>query len=591
MEDAVQQLQAILGCTAEQATQALQDTGHDVDRAMNRLLDMAAPESAPAPPAHAPAPAPAALPAPPSYTDRDDEDVELQKAMVASMAEQPAPGGRRASDDEELMRVLAESVQSETQRGAAHNDDMRAFDRRRTDGAPVVLVPKVPAHTAVALALQALYAVPRARDAFLRFPRAETILSLEDYWRGAPALRRPDDAPVPAERQAQLAWVQRIQTLFTTMQHTGRAVIVLGDVLEYVPSDVILRASRNADMHVLLETLLEALVHAYVDAMHLANEQIVCTTRAETAAVRAEAHARAAHLFQSFAAVALPSAPADGSVPPSGAAQPTATITLVHTDTDATVHACLVSKLRENSEMDSLLITRAADVLLLNVQHDATAGELAPFCIEPVINLAPFLWDTQRGARIDADPRWAQLRDAEAEMRALEQQRAHLVAPRGTPLAPLLRDAQRVRDAGEAYAPLATWLADVDAALAHDLDALNERLRTLHEKARATHRALVAAAPESHDARSEYSLCAVLVAGGAGDGAYVLDDTQWYAIEHGTATPVAFETVCSDHRDVVHLAYTRAPAALPRPALGEAAPDTVQAVCADNARADTTQKT
>ncbi|KAI3629036.1 hypothetical protein CBS9595_000108 [Malassezia furfur] len=584
-----------------------QDTGHDVDRAMNRLLDMSAPESAPAPtptpapPAHAPAPtpAPAALPAPPSYTDRDDEDVELQKAMAASMAEQPAPGGRRASDDEELMRVLAESVQSETQRDAAHEDDVRALDRRRTDGAyvlrdshsPVVLVPKVPAHTAVALALQALYAVPRARDAFLRFPRAETILSLEDYWRGAPALRRPDDAPVPAERQARLAWVQRIQTLFTTMQHTARAVIVLGDVLEYVPSDVILRASRNADVHALLEALLEALVHAYVDAMHLVNEQIVCTTRAETAAVRAEAHARAAQLFQSFAAVALPSAPADGSVPPSGATQPTATITLVHTDTDATVHACLVSKLRENSEMDSLLITHAADVLLLNVQRDATSGELVPFCIEPTIDLAPFLWDTQRGARIDADPRWAQLRDAEAEMRALEQQRAHLVAPRGTPLAPLLRDAQRVRDAGEAYAPLATWLADVDAALTNDLDALDARLRTLHDEVRTTHRALVAAMPETHDARSQYTLCAVLVAGGAGDGAYVLDDTQWYAIEHGTATPVTFEAVCSDHRDVVHLAYTRAPAALPRPALGEAAPDTVQAVCADNARAETAQKT
>ena len=138
---------------------------------------------------------------------------------------------------------------------------------RLTDGAqtermlhdsrsPVVLVPKVPAHTAVALALQALYAVPRARDAFLRFPRAETIVSLEDYWRGAPALRRPDDTPVPAESRAHLAWVQRIQTLFTTMQHTARAVLVLGDVLEYVPSDVILRASRNADTPALLEVCL-----------------------------------------------------------------------------------------------------------------------------------------------------------------------------------------------------------------------------------------------------------------------------------------------------------------------------------------------
>ena len=148
-----------------------------------------------------------------------------------------------------------------------------------------------------------------------------------------------------------------------------------------------------------------------------------------------------------------------------------------------------------------------------------------------------------------------------------------------------------MRDAGEAYAPLAAWLADVDAALAHDLDALDARLRMLHDEIRATHRALVAAVPEAHDARAQYTLCAVLVAGGAGDGAYVLDDTQWYAIEHGSATPVAFEAVCSDHRDVVHLAYTRAPAALSRPALGEAAPDTVQAVCADNARAEATPKT
>lgn len=579
-------------CTCYQLTQ---DTGGDIDRAMNRLLDMAPGTEAPPPPAR-PA-APPALPAPPAYAAGPDEDHQMQMAMAASMAERPEKR-ERPSEDEELMRVLAESVQSESQRGADASDEYHALDRLRTDGgyvarsrSPTALVPKVPVHTAVALSLQALYAVPRARDALLTFPLPETVTALGTYWAGAPPTRAPSDTPVPAELAAQVAWIQRVQTLFVAMQHTSRAALVLGDVVDCVPSDVLLQASRNADMHVLLELLLEALVHAYVASMRLASERIMCASRTETAAARAEAQARTAGLFQSYAAVALPAAPDGDAMPPSGEAQPTATITLVHTETENFVQACLFAKLKASSEMDSLLMTHAADVLLLNVQHEPGAV-LTPFRIEPEVNLAPFLWRVRRGARIDADPRWEQLQTWEAERAGLAQQRAHLAAPNGTPLEPLLRGAERVDAAGADYAELAAYVREVRDALDAEIRARDTQLAALHTEIVETRRALVAELPDAHDEHASYALCAVLLASSAGDCAYVREDAQWWRIEHGHADRVAWDAVCGDRRGidegrgVFHLAYTKMPSP-PRDtdALSRTAPATVQAVCEDNARA------
>lgn len=519
------------------------------------------------------------------------------------MADRPAPPHENAGDDEQLMRVLAESVQSEAQREAGRADELHALDRLRTAGgyvkhspfSPAALVPSMPVYTAVALALQALYAVPHAREAFLAYPLAETIESLESYWAGAPARRKPSAVAIPDAWAEPAALVQRVQTLFTMMQHTSRAAVVLGDLVDTIPREVFLQASRSADMHTLMELFFESLVHAYVTTMPLGIDQIVGTTRTETQAARAKASANVRGLFQSFAAVAQPEAPADGSVPAPGEAQPTATITLLHTETDRCVPACLFAKLMANADMDSLLITHAADVLLFNVQHKADATPPA-FQIDREISLAPFLWDTQRGRRIDADARWQQLHVREAEKEALETERARLVAPGGTPLAPLLRSAQRVGAAGEAYTELATWLHAVQHALEEDVAAMDARIRALYDELRATRTALLAELPSIQDA-PVYALCAVLYASSTGDCAYVLEnDSQWYRVAQGCAERVAWDAVCQDPRGqdegrgVFHLAYVKTPVApMDTDALTHAAPSTVQAVCQDNARANETR--
>lgn len=457
----------------------------------------------------------------------------------------------------------------------------------------MALVPSVPVYTAVALVLEALYAIPSARDAFLGFPLPEHVTSVSSYWAGAHAARTPNETAIPVQAYPSVVLVQRVQTLFTVMQHTSRAALVLGDIVDVVPRDYMLQASRNAEMHVLLEVFLESLVHAYLEAMLIAVETIVCSSRTATVAARAEQAGHDRGLFQSYATTAL-AAPEDGAMP--GEAQPTATITLVHSETDTFVRACLFSKLMASSEMDSLLITRPADVLLLNVQHQAEAA-LPPFRIEESISLDTFLWHTRRGGRIDNDPRWQQLQTWDDEKLALAQQRARLVAPMGKPVHELLTTCAKVRAAGDQYAELADWMGDVQHALHAEVQTLDVRLGELHDAMLTTRAALVreldAAASETQE--YAYTLYAVLLASRQGDCAYVRDGEQWYKLEQGRADRVSFDDLARDRRGldegrgVSHLAYARA--GLPATPLRQAAMATVEAVAKDNTHATETRCT
>ncbi|WFD44579.1 hypothetical protein MPSI1_003247 [Malassezia psittaci] len=592
-------LENILGCTADQARKALDVCGQDVDRAMNYLLDESSrSHTAPAPSAPS-VDQPRALPPPaPKQEIQDDEDPELQKAMAASMADQqPSQHSKTESENEQLMRVLAESVQSETDRGANLSESFQSLNQRRTQGGPVALVSAVPVHAVVAHALQILYAVPQAREAILSFPLSEMITSLNQYWSGKHAHRERSMDGIPPNQQSQVEWIQRVQTLYTMMQHSSRAAVVLGDVMENVPQEVFLLASRNADLPSVLEVFLESLVHAYIDTMPMAIDRITGTSRTETVSLRNQANAKVASLFQSYAAVALPEAPSDGSIPPFGETQPTATITLLHNETDNTVLRALFSKLKADSEMDSLLITQLADVLLLNIQHDSGAS-LDPFQIQAEINLSPFLWTTQRGGRIDADPRWQQLQEAQRKKLELLQQKSRLEAPNGQPIQKLFQGAQRIGSAGDEFSDIAEWLEQVQKEWTEKLASVEAQLQAIHTDMLTTRQELVRNHHFSEkDSQATYKLCGVLIATASRYYTYVMDSEQWYRVADGKSEQVAFDAVCNDHqgidegRGVALLAYARLSSISNETSLQPVCPLTVQAVCQDNADMDSEQKT
>ncbi|WFD05577.1 hypothetical protein MVES1_000907 [Malassezia vespertilionis] len=549
-----------------------------MDRAMNRLLD-----ASPAPSPTTPAQPPAYQPAAPALQDVDDQDMQLQKAMAASMAEQQDPTRVRAGtpEDENLMRVLAESIQTETHR-TAEDTFADSFHRARDVHGFVALVPQLATHRIIAAALQALFAAPLAKEAFTTAsPPDPRTADIQGYWRGE-SLTATHASP-PASDALQM--VQRVQTAFTFMATTQRAALILGDIAPTIPRDVQYQISKNAPPHTVLELYLDALVQAYLDVAHMCANEITLSTRNETAYARAQYIAARQGLFQSFAAPALPSdmptdqAPAD--------AQPTSTITLTQTPTNDFVYACMFAKLAAGPEMDSLLITRPADILLLNIQREKNVT--SPFLIEEVVYLDRFLWEKQRGAKIDLDPRWHTLQGWQQQHAAAAARKECMLAPSKTPLYPLLARAEAHFTEGN----VSEWLGQVHDAIDAQIHALDMELAALQAQIHATQQALAqtlaheAADPAMHTV--PYDLCACIMAG-ADDCVYARQGEDWFCIANGTCNPTSFEAIRTDARGidqglgVVHLVYTRRAATAPlaqTPALATLH----AAVQQDNARA------
>lgn len=198
-----------MGCTYETAVNVLRECHGNIELAMNRILD--APVSSletHVPPAGAPASATAAAAMPPSPPARiesppssapptydaqlhttDDQDADLQRAMEASMADQPRYAGAAAGtsdEDEQLMRALAASVSSNESNIQARPE----LDRLRHGSEPVVFVPSIPTYKAAAFALQALYAAEPVRSAWLSYPNPDSRTdSVAMYWAGASPVR------------------------------------------------------------------------------------------------------------------------------------------------------------------------------------------------------------------------------------------------------------------------------------------------------------------------------------------------------------------------------------------------------------------
>lgn len=319
-------------------------------------------------------------------------------------------------------------------------------------------------------------------------------------------------------------------------------------------------------------------------------------TRSATDAAREQWLGEQQCTFQSFAAVAA-DAPTDA---PPRDTQPTASITLEHTESHCFVQACLYSKLAASATLDSLLITRPADVLFFNVQHVGT--NLPSFHIEPRLYLDAFCWEQRHGARIDGSEQARRLAEDDARLAALQGKRASLHSPAGEQLRPLLRTAQAHfagRDESyehSAQAPrpnVRDWLAHLDDAVAERIRAVDSEIDALRARVDAARadatRARRADADDPALRAVGYELYAALFYCHSDTWAYVRHGTGWWRVADGFATAVDEADVLGDTRGadtgegVFHLVYVRTrDAAAPR---GGISSPLAEAIAADNGRA------
>lgn len=274
-------------------------------------------------------------------------------------------------------------------------------------------------------------------------------------------------------------------------------------------------------------------------------------------------------LLQTYAAVASDQ-PKEADVPPSFAdAQPTTSITLAHTDTEASVPACLWEKLAGSDGMDSLLLTEPADVLLLNVQHHTTA---VPFRLDPVVFLDPFLWQKRHGHRLDGDEHARAVQELTAKLGALEADRLALLQPTGEPILPKL-DAVRAYSASaesgaEVSRDLRDWVSQVHAAVQGKAERLERDLtecqQQLHDARTSLSQLREAYVQDPENQKMPYDLCAAIFQTPEKEWVACQHAGTWWRIEHSPGAQHAWDEVQrvpsempTDANGLVHLVYTR----------------------------------
>lgn len=469
------------------------------------------------------------------------------------------------------MKVLAESVQSDTTDGTGttqQNDDFRRvhLGEAHAEGAPVALVSPVPVYRTVALLIQALYASPPIRAAVLAFSMPDArARSLDGYWSGkSPSGQRERDAStlpdVPAAQRGPVDLVQRLQTLFAYMERTSRAAVAIGDLVTLVPRALVLMASENAPPSVFAEGYLEALATDWHSTAQAEASRLVLSTRGATDPAREQLLRAKLQVLYTYALAALPAGQETEQPPAPQEAQPAACITLLHTALDTTVPACLRSKLAGAEGMDSLLITQPADVLLFVVRHRQENGEPLPrFRIDPTVYLDPFLWECQRGRRIDEDERWRELEAWETESANLRARIDRLRRPGGAELDPLVTRVVRhfalPRDDGEVPAERVS----IAERLRRIQDVVRGRLAPLERAyAEARNRSVQAktqliAELDARDSAPEmrtvgYDLTSVLLAHGTAQWAHVQHHGRWFTVGDGEVHETSEQDVCTDER-------------------------------------------
>ncbi|KAJ1593900.1 hypothetical protein NDA11_006588 [Ustilago hordei] len=628
----IQQVSAITGCNDFQATLVLERSNWDTERAVNFFFDdpppvkpTAAPNTQSSSTAVAPfqnvtdsqAAATAAwdasssqLYAPPprpppasargwepenkDLTNDTDADDDLRRAMAASLQDHqsqqtyrpPAPsstvGDVGMSEDEQLRQALEASVQS-------HHDLLRSngsgartpalpqhleidSQTRRSPGAPIVMVAPFASLEVVAMLLQALFAAPPVRRAYLAARSPDSRGSdLSSYWKGASPTDATSDRVTRPALEAHFDLSQRIQALFAFAQLSHRPLCVVKDVTSLAPSEVVARGADLSPPIKVASLFYEFVVESFTKHVRAVSELILNTEGAE--ATQNDALWMDEGLYLSSGGPALTSPPSPRTNGPQETKdtpiavsrtpkleQQRSFLQLRHDSINSDIYSCLRAALASDGE--GALLTRTARTISMGIEHASPTAEGGPppLTINERIYLDSLMWDRRQGVRLDAELRDLEMACLDALSQELEARKRKLLGDGGRPSSEVLQGAKRY------FAEVATPGDDMDSirscSLAEAAPQISKIMEAVHADLASTDqliakvraqidakRALVAARAKREAVNPEwtqlaYDLCAVLCHEA---GRYVTmvkqPDGTWWKTANGRAIRVDREDV------------------------------------------------
>lgn len=474
------------------------------------------------------------------------------------------------SEDEQLRQALEASVQSHHDLLQINGSGARTpalpqhletdLQSRRTAGEPVAMVAPFASLEVVAALLQALFAAPPVRRAYLAArPVDQRGSDLCNYWKGtAPPESSTDPAPQPAlETHFELA--QRIQTLFAFAQLSQRPLCVVRDVSSLSPSEVVARGADHSPPVKVASLFYEFLVDSFTKHVKAVSDLILNNPNA--APVETDALWMTDALFLSSGAPALtsPASPRQHAASPK-AEQQRSFIQLRHDSVNSDTYSCLRAALASDGE--GALLTRTAHTISMGVDHalPTAEGGPPPFTINERIHLDSLMWDRRQGMRLDAELRDLEMVRLDAMRQDLEARKRKLVGDGGRPSKEVLSGAQRyfeeVASAGDgmdairssSLAEAAPQIRKILEAVESDLTATDQLITRIRAQIDAK-RALVAERAKREAANPEwttlaYDLVAVLChEAGRCVSLVKQPDGTWWKVSGGRAVQVDKEDV------------------------------------------------
>lgn len=487
------------------------------------------------------------------------------------------------SEDEQLRQALEASVQSHHNLLRSNGSGARTpalpqhletdLQSRRIPGAPIAMVAPFSSLEVVAALLQALFAAPQVRRAYLAArPPDSRGSDLSNYWKGASPteiLSDPTDRPT---LEAHFELAQRIQTLFAFAQLSQRPFCVIKDVTSLAPSEVIARGADLSPPVKVASLFYEFVVESFTKHVTAVSDLILNTAGAE--ATQTDALWMDEGLFLSSGAAALTS-PASSLVNGSQATNDTSSpvaapapkieqqrsfLQLRHDSINSDIYSCLRAALASDGE--GALLTRTARTISMGIEHalPTVDGGPPPLTINERIYLDSLMWDRRQGVRLDAELRDLEMVRLDTMRQELEARRRKLLGDGGRPSAEVLQGAKRyfaeVATAGDgtdlirssSLSEAAPQISKILEAVQADLAATDQLIAKVRAQIDAK-RALVAERAKREAANPEwtqlaYDLCAVLCHEGGRCVTMVKQPNgTWWKMANGRAIQVDREDV------------------------------------------------
>lgn len=496
------------------------------------------------------------------------------------------------SEDEQLRQALEASVQS-------HHDLLQSTgsgacspalpqhlemnpETRRIPGAPIAMVAPFASLQVAAAVLQALYAAPPARRAFLASRPVDTRgTDLSNYWKGT----SPTDPSFEAASQSPLDvhfdLTRRIQTLFAFATLSQRPLCVVKDVTALMPSEIVARGADHTSSARVASLCHEFLVENFSKHVSAVTDMILSAPSAAAVSTDALWMTDALFLSSGAAALTIPaSSPLNGSSAdhsPPKIEQRRSFIQLRHDSVNSDTYSCLRAALASDGE--GALLTQPAHVISMGIDHALpSCNAPSAFTIQERIHLDSLMWDRRRGQRLDAELQGLETIRLESMCSDLEARKRKLLGDGGRVTQELFSGAKRyfeqiaesdgqdeVRSASIAEA--APQIDKITQAIEADLAATDDLIATIKQRVDAK-RAMVKqrATREAQNPEWQqmaYDLCAVLLYDAGQVIALVQERGKWWKVSGGTATQVAKEDVVMGREQdpslqVFWLVYARA---------------------------------